>query len=105
MPGTIDKIYAQKGARVQRGDKLLTVSAMKMEVHVTAPFDGTVEEISVKTTDKVDQGTLLANLAPLPEKISKGMPRVESLASFSTLPDRAESPSPRPFSPAPVAAP
>ena len=41
---------------------LLTVSAMKMEVHVKAPFDGKLGKLHVAQGDKIVEGALLAEI-------------------------------------------
>ena len=62
MPGVIEKLLVTDGAEVSAGDTLLTVSAMKMEVKVTAPFDCTVVGLSVATGTRVVEGALLVLL-------------------------------------------
>lgn len=62
MPGLVEKVDCSEGQSVSQGDVLMTVSAMKMEVHVKAPFDATVGKVVVEAGDKVIEGALLANL-------------------------------------------
>ena len=45
MPGNILQITVQPGQRVQAGQVLLTLEAMKMENEIVAPRDGTVAQI------------------------------------------------------------
>ena len=45
MPGTLTKIKVQVGDKVNLGDTLAIVEAMKMENEVLAPIDGVVKEI------------------------------------------------------------
>ena len=47
---------------VKEGDVLMTVSAMKMEVHVKANVEGNVGALEVAAGDKVIEGALLARL-------------------------------------------
>jgi len=59
----------------------MTVGAMKMAVHITAPYDGVIDEISVKANEKIDQGTLVAIMSPTPET---DVVSLKKSASFAT---------------------
>jgi pyruvate carboxylase len=50
------------GKKVARGEKLLTLEAMKMQTTVYAPVDGVVEEILVLIGDSVESKDLLVRL-------------------------------------------
>ena len=54
MPGTVIKINAEVGQKVEKGDILIVVEAMKMENNLIAPRYGVIETINVKTGDQVD---------------------------------------------------
>lgn len=62
MPGALEKALVSEGDAVEAGDTLVTVSAMKMEVKVTAPFTGRVGGLHVGVGDKVVEGALLVTL-------------------------------------------
>ena len=62
MPGLVEKINKKAGSAVAEGDILFTVSAMKMEVHVKAPFDGKLAKLHVAQGDKIVEGALLAEI-------------------------------------------
>ncbi|HEV2866446.1 MAG TPA: biotin/lipoyl-containing protein, partial [Allosphingosinicella sp.] len=49
-------------ARVVRGQKLVTLEAMKMEHSLTAPFDGIVTEVNAVEGAQVAEGTLLVRI-------------------------------------------
>jgi 3-methylcrotonyl-CoA carboxylase alpha subunit len=49
---------------VSKGQKLLTLEAMKMEHGLTAPFDGIVATLTVKEGDQVQIDTLLVSIDP-----------------------------------------
>ena len=49
-------------ARVAKGDKLLSLEAMKMQTTVYAPADGIVTEIAIKVGDTVEAKDLLVKL-------------------------------------------
>jgi len=63
MPGRIVQVTTEKGATVKRGAALLILEAMKMEYTITAPSDGTVEEIRYSAGDVVDEGAELITFA------------------------------------------
>lgn len=60
--GKVFKIEASVGQIVSRGDAVLIVEAMKMEIPVVAPEDGTVASIDVAVGDAVEAGQTLATL-------------------------------------------
>ena len=62
MPGTIATVKAIVGAKVVKGDLLLTMEAMKMETSVRAEADGTVAEVLAKPGLQVDAKDLLVVL-------------------------------------------
>ena len=65
LPGTVEEIHVEEGSKLSKGDCLMIIVAMKMEVKVTAPFDLIVESISVNKTDKVEEGSLVAKVRPI----------------------------------------
>ena len=60
--GKVFKIEKQVGAAVKKGDAVVIIEAMKMEIPVVAPADGTVASINVNVGDAVDAGACLATL-------------------------------------------
>ena len=62
MPGTIIDIHINQGDQVARGDKLLTLEAMKMANEVVAPHDGVISEIKVIQGASVNAGDVLVIL-------------------------------------------
>ena len=60
--GKVFKIEKQVGASVKKGDAVVIIEAMKMEIPVVAPQDGTVASINVNVGDAVDAGACLATL-------------------------------------------
>ena len=60
--GKVFKIEASVGQKVSRGDAVLIVEAMKMEIPVVAPEDGTVASIDVAVGDAVEAGQTLATV-------------------------------------------
>ena len=60
--GKVFKIEASVGQAVKAGDAVVIVEAMKMEIPVVAPEDGTVASIDVAVGDTVEAGAVLATL-------------------------------------------
>ena len=60
--GKVFKIEAKVGQAVKRGDAVIILEAMKMEIPVVAPQDGTVASINVSVGDPVEAGALLATM-------------------------------------------
>ena len=63
MPGQVRAVAAEAGAAVLKGDTLVVLEAMKMELRVRAPHDGTVARVLCKVGDTVERGQLLVELA------------------------------------------
>ena len=64
MPGLVRIVSVVSGARVARGDALVTMEAMKMELVLAAPRDGVVAAVPVAVGDQVAEGALLLALEP-----------------------------------------
>ncbi len=62
MPGKIIAVEVRKGDLVTKGQKLLTLEAMKMEHTLTAPFDGVVAELNAEAGAQVQVEALLAKI-------------------------------------------
>lgn len=60
--GKVFKIEANVGQAVKKGDAVIIIEAMKMEIPVVAPEDGTVASIDVAVGDAIDSGAVLATL-------------------------------------------
>ena len=60
--GKVFKLEKKVGDTVAKGDAVLILEAMKMEIPVVAPEDGTVASINVSVGDAVEAGALLATL-------------------------------------------
>jgi len=62
IPGVVTGLHATVGGKVAKGDKLLTLEAMKMQTTLYAPGEGIVAEIHVKVGDAVESADLLLKL-------------------------------------------
>jgi len=59
MPGLVRAVSVATGDPVSKGDALIVMEAMKMELTLNAPCDGSVAELTVAPGDQVAEGTVL----------------------------------------------
>ncbi|MEA2318521.1 MAG: acetyl-CoA/propionyl-CoA carboxylase, biotin carboxylase, biotin carboxyl carrier protein [Solirubrobacteraceae bacterium] len=64
MPGTVLAVNGEAGASVREGQTLVVMEAMKMELALSAPFDGSLAEIDVAEGDRVPLGRVLFRVVP-----------------------------------------
>lgn len=62
MPGRVVSVSVSEGDKVEKGQTLVTLEAMKMEHTLTAPFDGTVEGLNAEADKSVSEGVLLMQI-------------------------------------------
>jgi 3-methylcrotonyl-CoA carboxylase alpha subunit len=62
MPGLIREVLAVEGAAVKRGDTLVVLEAMKMELRLTAPYAGRVRQVHCAAGQVVERGQKLVEL-------------------------------------------
>lgn len=60
--GKVWKVVQKAGAQVKRGDSIVILEAMKMEIPVVAPEDGTIGEILVAEGQAVESGQTVATI-------------------------------------------
>ena len=65
MPGKVVKVLVNEGDKVDAGQTVIILSAMKMESEFKAGKDGIVTEIAVKEGDTVDSNQLLVVIEEL----------------------------------------
>jgi biotin carboxyl carrier protein len=63
MPATVTRVVASVGQRVAAGDVLVLLEAMKMELAIRAPHDGTVARIACEAGKIVQPGVPLVELS------------------------------------------
>ncbi|WDZ85738.1 biotin carboxylase N-terminal domain-containing protein [Micromonospora cathayae] len=63
LPGTVTRVHVAVGQRVDAGELLLTLEAMKLEHPVLAPATGVVTALPVPAGGQVDTGAVLAVVA------------------------------------------
>ncbi len=59
MPGRVLEVLVQEGEAVQRGQVLLILEAMKVQMRITAPTEGTVAALRCQPGELVEDGTEL----------------------------------------------
>ena len=62
IPGMVTALSISLGGKITKGDKLVTLEAMKMQTTIYAHQDGVVAELLVAVGDSVDAGDLLVKL-------------------------------------------
>ena len=62
MPGQIRAVNISEGEAVTKGQTLLVLEAMKMEIRVQAPVDGVVKKLSVKQGQTVEREQILIEI-------------------------------------------
>lgn len=65
MPGKICDVFINEGAKVQKGEALLVLEAMKMQNQILASSNAVVESVMVKPNETVLGDQLLIKLKPL----------------------------------------
>lgn len=64
MPGLVKLVRVREGDQVSKGDALIVMEAMKMELTLPASRDGLVESLFVAEGDQTAEGTVLLSLKP-----------------------------------------
>jgi pyruvate carboxylase len=62
IPGMVTALTVSVGSKVAKGDKVVTLEAMKMQTTIYAQQDGVVAELQVAVGDSVEAGDLLVKL-------------------------------------------
>jgi len=63
MPGKVVRVLVKTGQRVEAGEGILVIEAMKMQNEVRSPKSGTVERLLVSENQAVGAGEVLAVVA------------------------------------------
>lgn len=62
MPGTVVDVKVANGAKVNEGDTVVILEAMKMENEINAPCSGTVTSVVVAKGESVDSGKVMLTI-------------------------------------------
>jgi biotin carboxyl carrier protein len=66
MPGTVRSILVRAGQQVRRGDALIVLEAMKMELPLSSMEDATVAAVRCREGELVAADTVLVEFASAP---------------------------------------
>ncbi len=61
-PGSVVRVLVEKGQIVEKGQPLVVVSAMKMEMTLSAPYAGTVRAVNTTLGAQVNPGQILVEI-------------------------------------------
>jgi biotin carboxyl carrier protein len=64
MPATVLKLFVEPGSKVKKGETVLILEAMKMELPIRASRDGIVTSVRCHEGQLVQPDTVLVELAP-----------------------------------------
>jgi 3-methylcrotonyl-CoA carboxylase alpha subunit len=62
MPATVRKVLVETGTHVRKGDTLIVLEAMKMELPIRAGMDAVVSAVSCREGELVQPGAVLVEL-------------------------------------------
>jgi biotin carboxyl carrier protein len=62
MPGLILKVRKYAGEKVELGESIMILEAMKMENDLKSPISGTIEKVFVKEGSAVEKGMILFSI-------------------------------------------
>jgi acetyl/propionyl-CoA carboxylase alpha subunit len=63
MPGGVVEIHKRPGEQVSRGDPLVTIESMKLQITLVAPRDGTLSTLTRRVGETFDKDEIVAELA------------------------------------------
>jgi biotin carboxyl carrier protein len=62
MPAQVRAVYVEEGEQVSKGDNLLLLEAMKMEIRIQAPQDGVVSSVHAAPGQSVNRDQALVEI-------------------------------------------
>lgn len=64
MPGTVVDVRVEVGDEVKKGSPLIVLSAMKMEMVVQSPCDGSISSLDITKDMKLEGDDLILTIDP-----------------------------------------
>ena len=58
--GKVIRLTLDPGTRVKRGDEIMVIESMKVEIPIKAPADGQITQFRVKVGDQIQRTAVLA---------------------------------------------
>ena len=59
LPGAVDPVKAAEGDKIEIGQAVIVLEAMKMKMPVASPESGLLKRLAVNTGDRVNPGMVL----------------------------------------------
>ena len=73
LPGTVTAVHIAEGDTFRRGDVLVVLEAMKVEIAIRAEGAGTARTVAVRPGDRVEEGAILVTVTePPPDSAPAG---------------------------------
>jgi biotin carboxyl carrier protein len=63
MPAQIQAIHVMQGDVVEKGETLMLLEAMKMEIRIQAPIGGKIQRLPVQVEQSVDRDQVLVEIS------------------------------------------
>ena len=63
VPGVVDVVKAAVGDKIERGQPIVILEAMKMKMPVASPEAGVLKSLAVNAGDRVNPGMVLFEIA------------------------------------------
>jgi len=64
MPGKVIKIIVKEGEKVEKGQTVIILEAMKMENEIKSPTNGTISDVHIKEGQALEQNVLMMEINP-----------------------------------------
>jgi biotin carboxyl carrier protein len=62
IPGTINEVFVKEGDKINEGDPLVILEAMKMRNVITSHVSGNVVKVNVEEGEKIPKGHLIVQM-------------------------------------------
>ena len=63
VPGVVDEVKAAAGDKIEKGQVVIVLEAMKMKMPVASPEAGVLKSLEVNAGDRVNPGMVLFEIA------------------------------------------
>lgn len=63
VPGVVDEVKAAVGDKIEKGQQIVILEAMKMKMPVASPEAGVLKSLEVNAGDRVNPGMVLFEIA------------------------------------------
>jgi biotin carboxyl carrier protein len=65
MPGVVVSLHKKEGDAVQRGETIVTIESMKLQMALAAPRDGIVDRLVKQPNEAFDKDEIIASVLPI----------------------------------------